>query len=204
METAAYYLALVMVVATPAATLIWFLIHPFARQWRKIRPFATYLIVGSVAFVIMVGIYRLRAPLLEIHFGVSPPLVVLAAFLSGVSIYIGIRRWRQLKPSTLLGLPEISPSKEPGELVTEGIYSQVRHPRYLEFGFGLAGIALFSNYLAIYLLLVAYIPVIYLVVILEERELKSRFGPAYEDYCEKVPRFVPRFRGGRRVQSNNS
>ncbi len=70
----------------------------------------------------------------------------------------------------------------------------MRHPRYLEIGFILAAIALFVNYLAVYILLAAYIPVIYLVVLFEERELRGRFGDAYESYCRKVPRFIPKLR----------
>jgi protein-S-isoprenylcysteine O-methyltransferase Ste14 len=48
------------------------------------------------------------------------------------------------------------------------------------------------NYLAIYIVFIAYIPVIYLVVLLEEQELRKRFGAAYEKYCREVPRFIPR------------
>ncbi len=203
METAAYYVALVMVVTIPAVVPCWLIIHPFAEQWRKIAPSATYLIVGCIACAIMIGIYCIREPLLRIHFGVRTPLVILAALLLGVSIYIGVLRMRQLSPSTMLGLPEISRSKAPGELITEGIYSQVRHPRYLEGGFAIAATALFSNYLAVYLLLVLYIVIIYLVVILEERELERRFGTAYEEYCRKVPRFVPRLRRASRARSND-
>ena len=58
----------------------------------------------------------------------------------------------------------------------------------------LAAIALAVNYLAVYLLLILYIPVIYLVVVLEERELRERFGIAYDRYCREVPRFIPRLR----------
>jgi protein-S-isoprenylcysteine O-methyltransferase Ste14 len=28
-------------------------------------------------------------------------------------------------------------------------------------------------------------------IAIEERELRARFGVAYEDYCRQVPRFVP-------------
>ncbi len=203
METAAYYVALVMVVTIPAVAPCWLLIHPFTQQWRKIGPFATYLIVSSIACAIMIGIYCLREPLLRIYFGVRTPLVILAVLLFGVSIYIGVLRMRQLSPSAMLGLPEISRTKGPGNLVTEGIYSRVRHPRYLEGGFAIAATALFSNYLAVYLLLVFYIAIIYLVVILEERELERRFSTAYEEYRKEVPRFVPRLRRASRVRSND-
>jgi len=57
---------------------------------------------------------------------------------------------------------------------------------------GLASVALFTNYLAVYVVLAAYLPLIYLVVVLEERELGERFGEEYERYCLAVPRFVPR------------
>jgi protein-S-isoprenylcysteine O-methyltransferase Ste14 len=31
------------------------------------------------------------------------------------------------------------------------------------------------------------------VVVLEERELRHRFGPVYEEYSRRVPRFIPKF-----------
>lgn len=203
METAAYYVALVMVVAIPGVVPCWLLIHPFAEKWRKIGAFTTYLIVCSIGCAIMIAMYLVREPLLMIRFGVRMPLVILAGLLFAIGIYLGILRMRHLSPSTMLGLPEISRTRGPGRLVTEGIYSCVRHPRYLEGGFAIAAAALFSNYLAAYLLIVFYIVLIYLVIILEERELKRRFGTAYEEYCKKVPRFVPRLRRTRGVRVND-
>jgi protein-S-isoprenylcysteine O-methyltransferase Ste14 len=38
------------------------------------------------------------------------------------------------------------------------------------------------------------VPGIYLIVLLEERELRDRFGRAYEEYCQGVPCFFPRWR----------
>ena len=32
-----------------------------------------------------------------------------------------------------------------------------------------------------------------LVVHVEEPELRRRFGPSYEEYCRRVPRWLPRF-----------
>jgi protein-S-isoprenylcysteine O-methyltransferase Ste14 len=39
------------------------------------------------------------------------------------------------------------------------------------------------------------VPALFLVVILEERELRQRFGDAHVEYCRRVPRFVPRRAG---------
>jgi protein-S-isoprenylcysteine O-methyltransferase Ste14 len=43
-----------------------------------------------------------------------------------------------------------------------------------------------------YLVALAYMPLIGLVAVLEERELSARFPGAYRAYCTRVPRFIPR------------
>ncbi|UCC67895.1 MAG: hypothetical protein JSV79_12390, partial [Armatimonadota bacterium] len=91
-----------------------------------------------------------------------------------------------------VGVPQLSAGEYRGRLVTDGIYAHIRHPRYVQVGLGLAAVAAFTNYLAVYLIAVAYVPVIYLVVLLEERELRERFGEEYEQYCRRVARFLPR------------
>ena len=194
METIAYYVALITIMAVPAAGLVWFLVHPLVRWWRRVGPVATYLAVGAAVVATMWGIYLARGPLLTIRFGVRTPLVVVAGVVFGIGSYIRAQVRRQLPASVVLGLPEIS-AQDRGRLVVEGVYSRVRHPRYVGVGLGVAAMALFANYLALYVLVLAYIPMIYVVALLEERELEARFGDAYREYCRKVPRFLPRVRG---------
>ena len=55
------------------------------------------------------------------------------------------------------------------------------------------GSALIANYLALYLIVALWLPGIYVIVLIEEKELRDRFGAAYDDYCRRVPRFIPRF-----------
>ncbi|MFQ5631170.1 MAG: methyltransferase family protein, partial [bacterium] len=93
----------------------------------------------------------------------------------------------------LSGLPELSEKRYPGKLLKEGIYGKIRHPRYIEALLGVLGYAFFSNYLATYLVFLFGLPMIYIIVLLEERELHERFGAEYEEYCLSVPRFVPKF-----------
>jgi protein-S-isoprenylcysteine O-methyltransferase Ste14 len=194
METVAYYVALVSVMGVPAALAAWFLLHPFAPWWRRLGPLATYAAVVAAIAAIMWGIYVVREPILRVHFGVRAPLVAAAAVLFGVSSYLRVQIRRQIPRAVVLGFPEVS-GRGPGRLVTGGIYSRMRHPRYVAMSFAVAAVALFTDYLAAYAVALAYLPLIYLVALLEERELSARFGAAYREYSARVPRFVPRFWG---------
>jgi protein-S-isoprenylcysteine O-methyltransferase Ste14 len=88
----------------------------------------------------------------------------------------------------------LAPDRYPQRLVTEGLHARVRHPRYLQFLLVIAGFALLANHLCLYLALLLWLPGAWLIVILEEKELRDRFGPAYEEYSHRVPRFFPRWR----------
>ena len=61
---------------------------------------------------------------------------------------------------------------------------------------GLLGYGLIASDLPTFLLFLGYLPAIYVVVRLEEHELRERFGQAYEDYARGVPRFAPRLGRG--------
>ncbi len=52
--------------------------------------------------------------------------------------------------------------------------------------------ALVANYVGGYIVSALCLPTIYLMVLLEERELRARFGMEYLEYCQRVPRFVPK------------
>jgi len=194
MDTIRYYVALVTVVAFPPPVLAWLLIHPFAHVLRRIGLVGTYVSILGFYAIGMFSIWLARDYILGIDFGFSATLSVLAIVLFCVSIFMRVLWRRVLRPSTILGLPEFSDKQESDNLATKGIYSHIRHPRYLEVGLALWATSLFSNNLAVYVVGLAYIPVIYLVVILEERELRIRFGTDYVDYCARVPRFIPRIK----------
>jgi len=194
MDTVRYYVALISVVAFPPPVLAWLLIHPLADILRRIGLLGTYMSIFGFYALGMFSIWLARDHILTIDFGFSAPLSVFAIVLLFLSIYMRVSWRRVLRPSSILGLPELSGRHESDDLVTKGIYSHLRHPRYVEVGLALWAAALFSNNLAVYLVGLAYIPLIYLVVILEERELRNRFGIEYDEYCSRVPRFIPRMR----------
>ena len=193
METAAYCIALLLVISLPQTLLFWFLVHPFVRQWRKLKltPVMYYLLVTVYIAGPMAAIFPFREPLLRVHFGVQIPLMILGGVILVPSMYVHVLLRRHLSVSAMVGMHEVSPGS-PGKLVTEGIYARIRHPRYVELGLGLLGWALVCNYLALYVLVAVFFPLFFLIVLLEERELKERFGAEYEEYARRVPRFVPR------------
>ncbi|MFQ5738588.1 MAG: methyltransferase family protein [Acidobacteriota bacterium] len=191
MDATRYFLALLIVISFPAFLPIWFLIHPLARFWRRRGPFITYLVALTIAATVGAVLFQQRAALLREQFGASWPLMCLGVVLYVVSVFIEFKCRRHLGLATLVGLPEVS-ERIPNRLLTQGIYARVRHPRYVSVMIGTFAFAFFVNYLAVYLVAVATIPLLYFVVVLEERELLSRFGQQYEHYMRRVPRFIPR------------
>jgi protein-S-isoprenylcysteine O-methyltransferase Ste14 len=194
MNTARYLVAVLMLVTTPIAVGLWYVIHPFARYWRRIGPGWTYGILAVPAFLAGRALWVARDALLGPDLGTRPVLlaVIVPSPIAGAAI--ARSRRRQLTQRTLTGIPELS-SRDKGRLVTEGIYARVRNPRYLEFLVFVLAYVAFANHLGTWVLYALMFPVLHGVVLLEERELRDRFGAEYEEYCRRVPRYVPRRRG---------
>jgi hypothetical protein len=192
MNTARYVVAVVVLVSLPPGMLLWFVIHPFVGFWRRFGPVWTYVILTGPVIAMMLGLYLGRDTLLGADLGTSIPLIVLAVACLVVAIVTAKKRSKYLTKAILTGIPELRrEGSDCGTLLTEGIYGRIRHPRYVEILFWVAAYAFFANFLGLYALLVLSVPTIYLIVLLEERELRARFGEEYEEYCRRVPRFVP-------------
>lgn len=187
-----YFIAVLLLVGLPPGLFLWFVIHPLARYWRRIGPGWTYGILAVPVAGMMAALIVFRDLLVGRDFGTSFPLFALAAVCVVGAVVIAVKRKKYLTSRILAGIPELSRSGQAGKLLTEGIYGRIRHPRYVEVALAVLGYALFSNYLGAYLVFVLCVPAIYLIVVLEERELRDRFGSAYDEYSRRVPRFVPR------------
>jgi protein-S-isoprenylcysteine O-methyltransferase Ste14 len=125
-------------------------------------------------------------------FGVNRSLTAIALALWCLTISLELQYWRYLSISTLVGIQELSPPGE-GRFLRDGIYGVVRLPRYLSAGIGLVAGTLFVNYLGVYILAILVVPLGYLLLTLEERELVDRFGDAYRTYQREVPQLIPRW-----------
>ncbi len=101
-----------------------------------------------------------------------------------VAIGLGIDVWgtRTLTAQQSLG--------GKGKIVTEGPYRYTRNPQYVGFIFLFSGIILITYSL---MALTTGLLILVLFLILpfsEEPWLRQQYGKDYEEYCEKVPRFV--------------
>ena len=200
MNSIRYFLALILVVTLPPLFFYWLLIHPFINFWRAKGIGVTYSVVLTIIAAGLLGLFSIRHHLLAIDLGTNYVLAGLGILCLALSGMMRFALHRHLTLSTLLGLPEIAPDRYPRTLVTEGLYARIRHPRYVQVVIALTGYALIANYLASYLVVALWIPAIYIIVVLEERELRDHFGKVYEDYCRRVPRFMPRLGGGGKTQ----
>ena len=188
----AYWIAFATVVTVVPALLFWLLVHPFIGFWRKVGPAVTYVVVVALLLPVAVVLFLYREPILAVRFRINWPMVLASWALVALAVYIGFRLRRQLPVSVMFGVPELRPGARCGRLLDQGIYASIRHPRYVEVAVMLTAAALYCNYLATWLVLALYVVSFYGVVLLEERELRERFGKEYDEYCRRVPRFIPR------------
>jgi len=193
LEQARYWMAVLFVISMPPALAWWLIIHPFVAFWRRLGKAATFTIIWSFYFGSMFGLFFLREFFLGRDLGFQPWMAGAGAVVFLLSSAIAMQRKRYLKMRILGGVPEINPADEMNRLLKEGIYARIRHPRYVEFLVGSLGWALVLNYAGVWIMYVISVTGILLIVPLEEKELRDRFGQEYVDYCARVPRFIPRF-----------
>jgi protein-S-isoprenylcysteine O-methyltransferase Ste14 len=86
-----------------------------------------------------------------------------------------------------------APIDPPKELVAVGFYRYVRNPMYVGVLAINIGYFLWFRYwnLLIYAILV-FIAFHTFVMLYEEPTLRRKFGATYEEYCRRVPRWIPR------------
>lgn len=192
METFRYYLAAFLAGLVPAMIVYLLLLHTLIRTWRNIGLAASQFILwGSVLVVFLVTITATRGAVAA-DFGMHPLLLACGLACLAGAVWFRLRIAHSIGWRTLAGLPEIAPGTYPQLLVTSGPYARVRHPRYLQVLLALAGWSLIANHPASYLACLLWIPGMWLVAVIEEKELRERFGADFEDYRRRVPRFIPR------------
>jgi protein-S-isoprenylcysteine O-methyltransferase Ste14 len=111
--------------------------------------------------------------------------------VAGIALYFATAFWG----FAVRGEGTPAPIDPPKKLVAEGPYAVVRNPMYwsvLSVMFGEALVfhsVLFAEWAAGF-----FVAVNVFVLLYEEPTLKTKFGEEYEQYCRRVPRWIPRIR----------
>ena len=83
----------------------------------------------------------------------------------------------------------------PEEMIIRGSYGFVRNPMYAGGCILVLGQAILFKSFGFLLYFLVLLGVFHLLVVfVEERMLKQRFGELYSQYCKSVPRWIPRLR----------
>jgi len=110
---------------------------------------------------------------------------------AGVALYIACAFWG----FAIRGNGTPLPLDPPKKLVVEGPYRVVRNPMYWSVLFVLLGeAAIFHSVALAELALAFFVGVNLFVLFFEEPALQQKFGAEYEEYCRRVPRWLPRLR----------
>jgi protein-S-isoprenylcysteine O-methyltransferase Ste14 len=106
--------------------------------------------------------------------------------VAGALLHLGARR--------AMGAAWSSRTGGATELVERGPYARVRHPIYVGLGLLAIGTMLAHPSHAIVTGGLALLAGLAMKIAREERALAAAFGPRWDDYCRRVPRFLPRLR----------
>ena len=152
------------------------------------------LILKNLLFTLVVpGTIGVYVPLLLARG--RPPASGLVFFLALTLLAIGgvIYAWC-VWDFAVFGQGTPTPIDAPKKLVVRGLYRYSRNPIYVGVLTALVGWAVMfrGTNLLIYTLCVGICFHLF-VVLYEERRLRRQFGVEYQDYCEKVGRWLPRF-----------
>lgn len=193
MDEFRYILGIVIIVIMPVVITFWVVIHGGSKVWRKRSPEMAYSVAGFFIVIAILLAISFRSELMGRDLGFN-----LLFFIVGALIYISsFVLWRPVKRhldfKTFAGVPEITNTRI--ELIQDGPFSIVRHPRYLMVAIGVAGWCLMSHYAGVYLVGILSIVGLFLVVRLEEKDLLERFGDDYRAYQKRVPQMVPTIAG---------
>lgn len=150
-----------------------------------------FLEIAGYAPVVVFALWRMLAsdyPRLAV--GVPRALGVSLVL---IGIAINIIAVRHLKMARWNSAPLYGKNMEYNSIITEGIYSVIRHPSYIGQIILFFGCAILVP--SPYVITFSITYMLYLVLLhvpIEESYLKKRFGEQFIQYASSVPRFIPR------------
>ncbi len=167
--------------------LYWYVMHPQVNFWRR-HPNAGYITGVALSWPpVTAGLMLFRHDL----FRTEIPSVgrIMAGF--ALILFEGWIFWRvnrDLGGARLVGKTELSGG---GEIMRSGIYGWIRHPRYTGSFLAILGACLIAGTRVAWIVAAVWGLLMLVAILFEEREMRARFGAAFEEYRRSVPRFLP-------------
>ena len=171
----------------------WFLFHPAIRFWRRVGN-RSFWLAFPVWLVFAIAIVKERHEILSHRIGRGPVTWAIGAAFFIAANWLDSETRHTFGWKRLVGLAELHPQHRLRGIVHDGVYGVVRHPRYMLYMLMVLSMAFLTGARPIFLLAFLNILMYQVLAPLEERELLDQYGPQYEEYRRRVPRFVPRLK----------
>jgi protein-S-isoprenylcysteine O-methyltransferase Ste14 len=154
-------------------------------------------VIRTLIFTIFIpGFWTVAMPYWLLPLGTRPDLRGVGAvggllIAGGIALYLACAFWG----FAIRGRGTPLPIDPPKKLVVEGPYGVVRNPMYWSVASVMLGEAAVFHSFALAELAVGFFAGVNVFVLLyEEPTLRRKFGAEYEEYCRRVPRWLPRFK----------
>jgi protein-S-isoprenylcysteine O-methyltransferase Ste14 len=156
--------------------------------WKKDWPALIYLVLAMIGFVVSIyDFWKLQNLNFQIGIILVPAIILL---IIGGTLRIVSRKSLLKAGFTMVGSGKLQ-IVENHRLLTDGVYSHVRHPLYLgEISRNLGFALLFSSLYGLVVMIIANLFLIMRIQI-EERMLIDKFGKEYEKYIKKTNKLIP-------------
>lgn len=201
MDEFRYALGLILIILMPIVITFWIVIHSGSTFWRRHSVSLAYSTAGFILLIVAILAFSSRQFLLGDDLGTNYILFVTGSLIYLASWFLWRPVKRHLDFKTFAGIPEVKDEKI--DLIQDGPFAIVRHPRYLMVVIGVLGWCLMCHYSGVYWVGGASILGLVLIMKLEERDLVARFGDEYMQYKKQVPQFVPTLEGAKRFLKEN-
>lgn len=155
------------------------------------------LAIAALPFVVAVVVPVWLARRDGIVLAIGDSALEIAGQFAGVALsMIGISLFvASLRRFATEGKGTLAPWDPPRKLVVRGPYRYVRNPMISGVVFVVFGEALLLHSQSHFLWAITFVAINFVYIpLLEEPQLRWRFGTDYEEYCRNVPRLVPRLR----------
>ncbi|MBV8051668.1 MAG: isoprenylcysteine carboxylmethyltransferase family protein [Acidobacteriaceae bacterium] len=169
----------------------WFMIHPRAEYWRSRRR-SPYVVLLPAWILMWVVVAAVSAPWRSVSFYSTEWAWLPAIGLFAIGFWLYAQSGKHFSAQQLGGIPELVSGDQQQLLVTKGIRSRVRHPVYLAHFCEMLGWSIGTGLVVCFALTTFAVLTGAVMIRMEEAELKSRFGAAYESYREDVPALLPK------------